>query len=143
VAAEEVGFELLDHTADVVLIARGRDVGELFTQAGLGLMACIGELAVDRERIATGRVELPADDWPSLFHDWLGELLFAFEARGQVFLGARFDRLEESGLSAEVQLGRLQRTGSRFLREVKAVTYHQLSVAPGPPIWQAGVVLDI
>jgi SHS2 domain-containing protein len=98
---------------------------------------------VDPSGETTAEVALAADGWPSLYHDWLAELLFRFEARRQVFLSANFDRLEESGLVAAVRVGRLTTEGSRFLREVKAVTYHQLRVVPGPPGWQAGVVLDI
>jgi SHS2 domain-containing protein len=140
--AEPAGFELLDHTADVLLLARGRDRGELFNQAGRGLMACIGNLGGEPAR-KPQRLELAADDLEHLFHDWLSELLYGFEARKQVFLGATFDRLQECVLSARVDWARVDPNVSQFWREVKAVTYHQLVVEQAEVGWRATVVLDI
>lgn len=141
--SQPAGFELRDHTADVLLVARGRDWAELFNHAGQGLMACIGELCSDWADQPPQIMELAADDLANLLHDWLTELLFGFEVRRRVFHEAWFDYLEATRLSARVRTGRLRGGASRLRREVKAVTYHQLRVEPSQVGWQATVLLDI
>jgi SHS2 domain-containing protein len=137
------GFELLDHTADVLLLGRGCDWPELFCQMGHGLMACIGQLRTHEDDARTAELRLTAEDAPNLLHDWLAELLYNFETRRLVFRRAAFDRLEATSLQGRVVSARLELAGSRLLREVKAVTYHQLRIERSPTGWQAMVVLDI
>jgi SHS2 domain-containing protein len=77
-----------------------------------------------------------------LFVDWLDELLFLFESKR--FLASEFETVvDEMGLSATVRGETCDLTRHALAHEVKAVTYHGLTVEQTPDGWQAEVILDI
>jgi SHS2 domain-containing protein len=153
-------FELFDHTADLGLRVRAATLADLLAEAGRGLLAMhvANPETVRAQREKT--IELTADDPSYLLFDWLSELLYAFES--EKLLLAEFD--------IEVTRGEIGREGEApaeplgpalVLRaacrgelrddcrhvldhEVKAITYHGLSVqqtADGN--WQGEVIVDI
>lgn len=135
-------FELFDHTADVGLRVRAGSLAELLVEAARGLTSLI---VVDPAGIAereTRAVTLAADEPEYLLFDWLNELLFLFDR--ERFLGARFEvNLSPAGLVATVWGEIWDPPRQPLSHEVKAVTYHGLTVAPTSDGWLAEVILDI
>jgi len=134
-------FELLEHTADVLLRAHGKSLGELFENAALAIASLIGEpqQAQPREERV---VELHAEDLPSLLVAWLNELLFLFET--VEFFGCEFKcEVEGTGLRAQVRGERFNPAVHGFKTEIKAVTRHQLRISQDGHGWTATVLLDI
>lgn len=137
-----IRYELLDHTADILLRAGGRDMTELFTNGLAGLYAVLGELAGGRE--TTKRtITLTAENREELFHDWLSEALYYLEAKHEFFPDVRFAELSETGLIADVSAVKMDLDRCGFDREIKAVTYHELAVREQDGRLVATVVLDI
>jgi SHS2 domain-containing protein len=135
-------YEHFEHTADLGLRVRAADLNELFAEAGTALFAAI----VDG--IDTVRPDQPVDihiegtDLEYLLFDWLRELLYRFDAEHMVF--SRFDvTVEGGGLSAMSWGERLDRTRHVLSHEVKAITYHGLSVSEEGSEWVAEVIVDI
>ena len=134
-------FELLEHTADVGVRARGESLGELAVACAEGLFAVIVEEGAVREERSVA-IEVAAESAEELVHEWLRELLFRFGAEGLVF--GRFE-VEAAGPT------RLRATchGERFDparhggTEVKAVTYHEFAVEQTAEGWTAEVLFDI
>ena len=73
--------EIFEHTADVGIRARADTPGELFAEAARGLFALMIEDTDAVRAVDEVAFEIRADDIEELFHDWLAELLFAFNAR--------------------------------------------------------------
>jgi SHS2 domain-containing protein len=137
-------YEILDHTADVILRVRGADRPSLFRAALEGLYAVIGRMmTVDAGEFETVAIEINAGDRENLFHDWLAEALYYFDARGALFCDVRIVELTEASLRAEARAAAVDWHASEPEREVKAVTYHGLRVEEAPDGWVATVVLDI
>jgi SHS2 domain-containing protein len=135
-------FELLDHTADVFLRARGSDLAELLLACAEGMYSVLIESGEIQEAL-TAEIAVEADDAEELVHGWLRELLFRFSAEGLVF--SRFDFQETSPTHVRA-IGH----GEHFDpdrhpggTEIKAVTFHQFRVESRPDGWVADVVLDI
>ena len=135
-------YRQLRHTADLAWRLWGKDLPELFENAGRALSATLTDRRYLRRR-ATREVRLTADDREALLVDWLNHLLYLFDIDG--FLGRDFqvESLTPEHLKARV-IGESfdparhpERTG------VKAATYHQLSIVPAGDGWQATVVLDL
>ena len=135
-------FEIRDHTADVLLVVHGADLGTLLRNSLEGLYAVVGELTVAGSG-ESATIELSAGDAEELFHDWLAEALFRLEAHRCVLRNVRFETVSEALLRAQVHAVPVNRQRSEFDREVKAVTYHELAVTRTPDGWTATVVLDI
>ena len=134
--------QILDHTADVILRVDAPDLRGLFFDAVAGLYAVIGQLEATGPEVEH-RIELHASDRAELLRDWLGEALLLFEMRGLLVRGSADWRLTSRQLETTVRLAAVDRRRSKLEREVKAVTYHELSVAPTPDGWSATVLLDI
>ena len=152
------GFELLEHTADVGIRARGATLEEAFEQATLGLAEILGALAAGPgEAVA---VEVSAPDPGGLLVDWLNEVLWLRETRDAWLAGVQVDRVGEGTAAGSVKFSSqapagegapgdpVPEDGSRDPAPdgtfVKAVTYHRLRVEPGPAGgWLIEVYLDV
>ena len=135
-------YRQMPHTADLAWRLWGKDLPELFENAGRALSATLTDRRYLRRR-AIREVRLTAGDREALLVDWLNHLLYLFDIDG--FLGRDFqvESLTPERLEARV-IGESfdpahhpERTG------VKAATFHQLSIAPAGDGWQATVVLDL
>jgi SHS2 domain-containing protein len=139
------GFELLEHTADVGIRARGATLEEAFEQATLGLAEVLGALAPAGGSGGSGEavaVEVSAPDPGGLLVDWLNEVLWLRETRDAWLSGVRVDRVGEGAATGSVTLSPEGPAPDGTF--VKAVTYHRLRVEPGPGGgWLIEVYLDV
>lgn len=138
----EPPFEIRDHTADILLHVRGRDLPDLFGNAAEGLYAAMGEIAVGGPS-ADVSVTLAADNLEDLLHDWLADVLYRAMVTRTRLRRIRFAELTDRSLKATTEAVPIDADRSAFAREVKAVTYHGLAVRRTPTGLVADVVLDI
>ena len=136
------GFEYLDHTADLGVVGRGRDLAEALAWIATGMFSYM----VDLETVAprgTMHVSLTSLDQEALAADWLNELLFRHEVDG--FLPKEFRiTVGESGTALEAWcFGEIADPQRHQVRSaVKAATRHALQVSHDGE-WRIQVVLDI
>ena len=138
--APGAGFELLEHTADVGIRARGATLEEAFEQATLGLAEVQGAPAPGPGE--TVMVEVSAADPGGLLVDWLNEVLWLAETRQAALGGVRVERVGNGTARGSVTLSEGGPAPDGTF--VKAVTYHRLRVEPDPGGgWLAEVYLDV
>jgi SHS2 domain-containing protein len=135
-------YEIIEHTADVGLSARGDTLAEVFSHLAKGMFDLVTDESQidDRDRY---EIECSADDLEQLLVDWLSELLFLHETEEVVF--SRFDvHIDQNAgtLTAHVYGEPFDMSKHRVGMQIKAVTYHMLKVTTGPP-YQAQVLFDI
>lgn len=135
------GFEFIDHTADVGVLASGDTLADVFAQAALGMMSFMTDLESIRER-EVREVVVSAPDREALLVAWLNELVYLFGVEGLLF--RRFEVLEvgDTHLRAQCHGERLDPTRHRVTTEIKSATYHMLEVKKNDS-WHARVILDI
>ena len=137
-------FEIIEHTADIGIEAKGRDPAELFENAAAGMfeiMADTGSLQPTesvRVEVAPGLTGL--DD---LLVAWLEELIFICETRSLLFQRAEVDQVGV-GRVAGTAFGEPLGNRGVIRDEPKAVTYHQLRVEELPSGgWTCRVIFDV
>jgi len=135
-------WQWVDHTADVGLRVEAPTQAALFEDAGRALVALIVEDPGTVEARETLRFDLHADDPADLLFDWLQALLVAFELRHLLLTRFRVT-LEGPGLHAIATGEFVDPARHRLAHEVKAITYHGLSLRPTDEGWLAEVVVDI
>ena len=135
-------YRQLPHTADLAWRLWGKDLPELFENAGRALSATLTDRRYLRRR-ATREVSLGAGDREALLVDWLNHLLYLFDIDG--FLGRDFqvESLTPKRLEARVIGESFDPARHPSLTGVKAATFHQLSIVPVKDGWEATVVLDL
>ena len=150
-------YEILEHTADVGLKAYAPTLPELFVNAARGMLALALEppMAPVPSGVEGSEVE-PQEMRPSEFRKlsasgedreellvhFLSEILYAVDAEGWQFSEFRIQKLAATAIEAEGWGARAERSAHRRVA-VKAVTYHQVSVAQTSDGWEAVVYFDI
>ena len=134
-------YEYFEHTADVGLRVRATTLDELFADAARGMFALMIDADEPTQAGQPVSFRLAADRLDDLLHDWLSELLFTFEAR-QLVLG-RFDvHITDTTLEAQACSEPLDPARHTPGTEIKAVTYHGLSVQRDADGYVAEVIVD-
>jgi len=120
-------FRLIEHTADIGLVAYGRTLAEAFANAGYGLFSIIAELRNVRET-ESRTVELSEADAEALLFEWLNSLIYLFDV--EMLLFKRFDMIDFDGhrLKANCYGERYDPSRHHLKIGVKSATYHLLKV---------------
>jgi len=133
-------FRLIEHTADVGLVAYGHSLAEAFANAAYGLFSIIAELKTVKET-ESRRLELDEDDAEALLFEWLNRLIYLFDV--EMLLFKRFDIGDFDGcrLKAVCYGEKYDPSRHQLKTGVKSATYHMLKVDKEKN--QVRVILDI
>jgi SHS2 domain-containing protein len=142
VSAESAPFEILDHTADVGIVARGRTLAEAFAHAAEGMFSVMADLAGVRE-LEQRTISVTGHDWPGLLVAWLSELLYHLDVDGLLFKRFEVEELRPYALRAVAHGERIDRERHELGAGVKGISRHMLEVVEEPAGWRVQVLLDI
>jgi SHS2 domain-containing protein len=134
-------FRLLEHTADMGIEAMGADLSELFEAAARGLREIVFGDQAGGAATEELTLDLEAEEPEELLVNWLSELLFLMLDRGFFPTDFRLPEIDRKHLRARV-LGETD-AGHEPVREVKAVTFHGLSIDRQNDQWRARVYVDL
>ena len=120
-------FELIEHTADVGIMAYGADIREAFINTARGMFSLIVEPGSIKE-VEHRDIEVTAPDVESLLVTWLNELIYLFDAETMLF--SRFDITEfgDARLKARAYGEPVNETRHKLITGIKAATYHMVEV---------------
>jgi len=120
-------FRLIDHTADIGLIAYGRSLAEAFANAAYGLFSIIAELKTVKET-ESRQLELSEEDSEALLFEWLNRLIYLFDV--DMLLLRRFDvaDFDGRGLKATCYGEKYDPSRHHLKMGVKSATYHMMKV---------------
>lgn len=135
-------YEMFEHTADAGIVARGRDLKELFQNAAEGLFASMAGLEGVEEREERS-IELQARDVESLLVRWLTELLYYVDAHELLFRRFAVAEIDERHLKARAYGEKIDRSRHDLHFGVKAITRHMLEVKETDGGYEATVLFDI
>jgi SHS2 domain-containing protein len=135
-------YRTFDHTADLGLEIYGRDGKELFSNAAFALFDTITDIdgVVSREKRT---VTVEGSDREDLLVNFMREILSLFHIEG--FLTSRFTvyELDEHSLSGEAKGEIFDPKKHGINVEIKAVTYHQVRIAPTSDGLMGRVICDV
>jgi SHS2 domain-containing protein len=135
-------FEIVDHTADVGIIAYGTDIEELFCNAALALFSLITEPESIQEKSHLN-LRVSGDERDSLLVEWLNELIYFFDAKHILLNRFDIESLTEHELKATCHGEVFDPMKHKIKRGVKAATYHLLSLDKNNDGYKAQIILDI
>ncbi len=131
-------FEQLEHTADLALRIFATSLGELFATAALAMFTQLADLSLITPTVQL-QVALEAPDDESLLVEWLNELLYLHETRGEVYTQFTFEELAQHRLRANVFGGQ----PAQIYTIIKGATYHDLDIRETQDGLVATIVFDI
>ena len=132
-------FEVVDHGADMAIVARGDTMERLFVHAAQGLVSILvgtGEVREEERKL----VALDGDE--NLLVFFLNEILYLWDT--QRFIPGRIEVFfDDEGLNAELHGELFDERRHEARTEVKAVTYHGFEIAREGDTFRATLVLDV
>lgn len=134
-------FDIIDHTADIGIIAYGNSVEEVFTNAAYGMFSFIADIDQIAE-IIHNEIVIEAPDQEELLVTWLNELLYLFDAENLIFSRFEITHLDQEHLSAIVYGEKVDPLRHNLKTQIKAATYHLLKLEKNDD-FRAQVIFDI
>lgn len=135
-------YETIDHTADIIIKAFGKNLAETFENAAKSMFDIITDNS-EIESVGQYDIELEAPDLEQLLVDWLSELLFLSTSQNLVFGFFKVELDEEKKhIIAKVFGEKYNLSKHKIGVEIKAVTYHMLEVKNKRP-YHVQVLFDI
>ena len=135
-------FRIIDHTGDLGILVYGRDLEELFSNAGEALFDIITD--VQRVRESTERIiRVEGPDLEDLMVRWLGELLYIHDVDSLLFRSFWIDELRDGSLKARARGEAFDEKRHVMKTEMKAVTYHKIQVKEEKEGWSARIIFDL
>jgi SHS2 domain-containing protein len=134
-------FEVIDHTADVGIIAYGSDLKEAFANSAYGMFSLMADLDGVREKVSRN-INVHSTDREALLVDWLNELLYLFDVEHIIFKRFEITALSQNRLQARVYGEKVDASRHQLKTAVKAATYHMLKIEKNEGV-KVRFILDI
>ncbi|MBE9503740.1 MAG: archease [Proteobacteria bacterium] len=135
-------YKIIDHTSDLGFEFYGDHLKELFVVAGEGLFSAI----IDCEEVLCVEhfeIELEGADLEDLMVNWLRELLYLHQVKRMLLKRFEILEIDEAKLKGRVSGEKYEERRHNIMREVKAVTYHDLKVKETNGGWMTKVIFDV
>jgi SHS2 domain-containing protein len=136
-------YEFVEHTADIRLRVRGAVLGDLFRAALDGMNAYMfgeeaGVAGIHGEVLAREEVRISAADTTDLLVAWLARGLFLSSVHRAATRVGAIDAITPTEVRATIEVVRAEPR-----EEIKAVTYHGLTVENTATGYEAVITFDI
>ena len=135
-------FTLLDHTADLGIIVRGRNLRNLFEVAAKSMMYIMVK-GNPADTTKTLKLSVEGYDLADLMVRWLGEILYLFEGEHELVTGVEITSVSQSHLDATLETVSFDTNLHEILCEIKAVTFHQIEVVKKDDHWETRIIFDL
>jgi SHS2 domain-containing protein len=137
-------YKIIEHTADIGVMVEGKDLAELFVSAARAMFSIMAEprdKSSCREKPTKHLIDLQADSLEDLFISWLNELLSLSAVNYRYFSDFKVDSVSETELRASA-IG-LDIQAYHVNMEIKAATFHELSLTKSPAGYKVKVIFDV
>ena len=135
-------YRIIDHTADLGLHVFGADPSELFATAARAMF----DIIVTPESVQAAQslnLKVEGADWPDLMVNWLRELLYLWSGKGLLVQSVDILDIGAHRITADVAVDTYDPARHALGSEIKAVTYHQITVNRKLTGWEARIIFDI
>ena len=135
-------YEIIDHTADLGIVVKGGSIKELFVNAANAMTDLVVKADISGKG-AKRKLIVEGEDLPDLMVRWLSEILYLFNGEQILVSAIEISSISPTRLQSKLNVLSLNKGRHEILREIKAVTYHQIAVEKTPDGWEARVIFDI
>ena len=140
--SREHKFEIMEHTADVGVIGKGRTMADAFESAAYGMFSIVADL--DRyQPTKQKQVTVAGTDDVALLERFLSSLLVIFDGDRLLPLDFEITELSMGRLTCWISARPIGDDIEWLGPTIKAVTWHQMAVESKAGEWRAKVIFDV
>lgn len=135
-------YRVLDHTSDIGVLTRGKNLPELFNNAARALF----DLMIDMKSVEPKQerqIAVEATSVDLLLREWLAELLYCFHGEQLLFSEFDIEHLNSTYLKGIARGEQFVPGRHTIKRELKSITYHQLEVIHEKNGYKAQYIIDV
>jgi len=137
-------FKIIDTTADIGIIAFGKNLEDLFVEAAKGCFYIMyreigGEFNLNFEK----EVKVEGIDLEELMVNWLNELIYLNEVEEIIPIEINIKLSKNEIFSLNGVLKTQKNLKLKKIIEIKAVTFHKMKIKKEKNIWKAFIIFDI
>ena len=137
-------YKLFDHTADIGVEVTGRTRKELFVNAAQAVFAIMIANRIDRQGAQRQKtIIVEGSDIADLLINFLREILYLFNGEALIVEDCHIQECSNQRLVAKLLVEPYSKEKYSTKMELKAVTYHGLSVERIKNGWRARVIFDV
>ena len=139
-------YEVIEHTADIGIEVFGKTMRDIFIHSAEGMFAIItGNRCIEKSEDFLSNVILKGEEFEDLLVRWLNELLYISETKLIILTQFTIEELSNHQIKAVVKGKKINETGFKIEKEIKAVTYHDLEIKKDrkKELWTARIIFDI
>lgn len=135
-------YELIDHTADLGIAVTAGNIYELFETAAHAMFEQIIDTGMLNGEKKTA-ITVTGIDQPDLMISWLRELLFFWNGRERLVKRVHIEQIKDTQITANIWHDPFDPARHEILSDIKAVTYHGVSVEQTEHEWRALIIFDV
>lgn len=135
-------YEILNHTADLGVIVKANYLKNLFVNAA-NAMTDLMVKGDARGKKEVREIVIEGMDYPDLMVRWLGEILYLFYGENLITKSIEIKSLSRNRISSYIEFVGFDPRNCEILTEIKAVTYHKITVEKTGKSWKAMVIFDV
>jgi len=121
-------FEILNHTADIGIRAKGKDKAEMISSAVMGLYSVCG---INVKNIIESKYSIilktEGTDFVNTLINFLNEIIYTLFVEKRIFRRFEFMKIEDKIICA-MAFGERLKGIHKIEREIKSVTYHKFKI---------------
>ena len=137
-----MAYELIDHTADIGIRVNEPSIKDLFQTAAHAMY----DQVTDRSKLKgmyIKEIHVKGMDRPDLLINWLRELLWCWTIDSQLVKQIKITEMYDDQIRANFFYDEFDPVQHEILKDVKAVTYHGISVDETDTGWEATIIFDV
>ncbi|MDR2544467.1 MAG: archease [Methanobrevibacter sp.] len=142
----EIKYRYFDVTADIGFYTYGKTIEEGFENSGLAMFNVITDTSKVND-IVTKKIAIESEDLVSLLYKYLEELLFIHEVDFLLFSYFKVKSINKKNktyeLIGEVKGEEIDWSKHERKSEVKAITYHMMTIRKNEEGYELKVILDL
>jgi SHS2 domain-containing protein len=137
-------YRLFDHTADIGIEISGKTRKELFANGVAALFDIMLEQNSGNGETPTAQnIVVEGNDLEDLLVNFLREALYLFNGRHWVITGCHLSELTRQRIVAQLSGQPYDPQKHEIKTDIKAITYHGLSIKKTKTAWKARVIFDV
>jgi len=124
-------YKFLPHTADLKILAEGKDLEEAFNNSALAMReAMTKNKKIKIKPSEKKNIRVDGKDYESLLYNFLEEFLYLLDAESFIFSEIKNLKIEEklAGFTLSCDAFGDKSTNYKFSNDVKAITYNDMIV---------------
>ena len=137
-----IPYQLFEHTSDLGVEVRGDTLKDLFRNAALAVLD-LGMEEAEAKPESIKIIEISESNPELLLKEWLSEIVYQVMLMGFICADIRIIQIDRHQLQAELLGEQHNSKRQQIRRELKGITYHQLSIIRQERGWTARFVIDV